>query len=38
MNYDDERNEYEVAYADEEQHSFFNILVDYATGDLKITN
>ena len=38
MNYDDERNEYEVAYADEEQHSFFNILIDYATGDLKITN
>ena len=36
MSYDDERNEYEVAYADEEQHSFLNILIDYVTGDLKI--
>ena len=38
MNYDDERNEYEVAYADEEQHSLYNILIDHATEDLKITS
>ena len=38
MNYDDKMNEYEVAYANEEQHSLYNILIDHATEDLKFTS
>ena len=34
--YDEESDKFEIAYEDEEEHCFFNLLVDYSVGDLKI--
>ena len=34
--YDEESDKSEIAYEDEEEHCFFNLLVDYSVGDLKI--
>ena len=36
LHYDDKSGHYEVAYTGEEEHSFFNLRIDYAIGDLKI--
>lgn len=36
LHYDDKSGHYEVAYTGEEEHSFFNLRIDYAIGELKI--
>ena len=36
IGYNKEDHEHEVVYENEEEHCHFNLLIDYATGDLKI--